>query len=251
MISTDEHYYEQHAEEENYFISMTDMMVGLVFIFIILMMYYAMQFRLTTDQLTSADRTRSTILFQLEDYLRQKGVKVEVDTRTGVLRLPDEILFDSAQAVLKPEGVTALGHLADGLMLILPCYTAGVERDISCPPLGHKIESVFIEGHTDSDHFAGAAGLTDNWDLSVVRATNTYRQLIAMRSELESLCLSSNSGTCSPILSVSGYADKRPVASGSDEAAKRRNRRIDLRILMAAPKASETAPIEERLKSKQ
>ncbi len=250
MISADEHYYEQHAEEENYFISMTDMMVGLVFIFIILMMYYAMQFRQTTDQLTSADRTRSAILFQLEDYLKQKGVKVEVDTRTGVLRLPDEILFDSAQALLKPEGVTALGHLADGLMLILPCYTSGVERDASCPPLGHKIESVFIEGHTDSDHFAGAAGLRDNWDLSVARATNTYRQLTAMRSELENLCLSSNTGNCNPILSVSGYADKRPVANSTDEATKRRNRRIDIRILMAAPKASETAPIEERLKSK-
>lgn len=251
MISADDHYYEEHVEEENYFISMTDMMVGLVFIFIILMMYYAMQFRQTTDQLTSADRTRSTILIQLEEYLKQKGVKVEVDTRTGVLRLPDEILFDSAQARLKPDGVTALGNLADGLMLVLPCYTDGVERPASCPPLSHKIESVFIEGHTDSDRFFGRAGLADNWDLSVVRATNTYRQLIAMRTELESLCLSDNSGTCNPILSVSGYADKRPVAHGTDEATKRRNRRIDLRILMAAPKASETAPIEERLKSKQ
>lgn len=251
MISSDDHYYEEHVEEENYFISMTDMMVGLVFIFIILMMYYAMQFRQTTDQLTSADKTRSTILFQLEDYLKQKGVKVEVDTRTGVLRLPDEILFDSAQAHLKPEGIAALGNLANGLMLILPCYTDGVEHPASCPPAGHKVESVFIEGHTDADRFFGRSGLTDNWDLSVVRATNTYRQLISMRSDLEKLCLSDRTGTCSPILSVSGYADTRPIARGSDEATKRRNRRIDLRILMAAPKATETAPIEEQLKSKQ
>ena len=31
------------VEEENYFISMTDMMVGLVFIFVILLMYFVVR----------------------------------------------------------------------------------------------------------------------------------------------------------------------------------------------------------------
>lgn len=246
MTSMEDGGYEHHVEEENYFISMTDMMVGLVFIFIILLMYYALQFRQTTDQLTSADRTRSAILHQLEDYLKAKGVKVEIDTRTGVLRLPDEILFDSGKAQLKPEGVTALGHLANGLMLVLPCYTDGVARPADCPAAGHKIESVFIEGHTDSDRLTGTFGLSDNWDLSVVRATNTYRQLTTIRKELPELCLT-NEALCHPVMSVSGYGDKRPIALGGDDAAKRKNRRIDLRILMAAPKAAEAAPIEARL----
>ena len=35
------------AEEENYFVSMTDLMVGLVFVFIILLMYFALQFQET------------------------------------------------------------------------------------------------------------------------------------------------------------------------------------------------------------
>lgn len=249
MISADDHTHQVHVEEENYFISMTDMMVGLVFIFIILMMYYAMQFRQTTDQLTSADRTRSAILHQLEDYLRKQGVKVEVDTRTGVLRLPDEILFDSAKAVLKPAGVAALSHLADGLMEILPCYTNGAVPKIKCPQNTHRIESVFIEGHTDSDRFIGNGAIRDNWDLSVVRATNTYRELIAIRPDLELLCLEDRANICNPILSVSGYADTRPVQSGTDEAAKRRNRRIDLRILMEAPKAAETQAIEDSLRT--
>lgn len=248
MISANDHEHEDHIEEENYFISMTDMMVGLVFIFIILMMYYAMQFRQTTDQLTSADRTRTSILFQLEDYLKQQGVKVEIDTRTGVLRLPDEILFDSAKAELKPEGVKALGYLADGLMKILPCYTDGVAPKMTCPQRVHKIESVFIEGHTDSDRFKGSGAIRDNWDLSVVRATNTYRELTSIRPDIENLCLQDIVGICNPILSVSGYADKRPVQTGENEVAKRRNRRIDLRILMEAPRATESQTIEKSLK---
>jgi chemotaxis protein MotB len=243
MSSVDDGHYEQNVEEENYFISMTDMMVGLVFIFIILLMYYAMQFRQTTDQLTSADRTRSTILTHLKDYLKTKGVKVEIDPRTGVLRLPDEILFDKAQAKPKPDGVKALGHLADGLMLILPCYTDGVPRPADCPGASHKVESVFIEGHTDSDRMAGGTGMSDNWDLSVQRATNTYRQVTGMRPQLVSLCLKTSGAGCNPVLSVSGYGPTRPLAIGNDEASKQRNRRIDLRILMAAPKADGSVPL--------
>jgi flagellar motor protein MotB len=259
MIGLDDFDHEHPAEEEN--VSMTDMMVGLVFIFIILLMYFALQFRetteqfrktteqltKTTDQLTSAERTRSAILFQLEEYLKAKGVKVEIDTETGVLRLPDEILFDSAHAEVKPEGVVALGHLANGLMLILPCYTNGVEKPADCPSDPHMVESVFIEGHTDTDKLLPHAGLTDNWDLSVLRATNTYRQLTGMRTELSALCILQQGVTCNPVLSVSGYADRRPVAPGADEAAKRRNRRIDLRILMATPKSADVAPIDEKL----
>ena len=47
---------EAEADEENYFVSMTDMMVGLVFIFIIMLMYFALQFQDITDHMTGADR---------------------------------------------------------------------------------------------------------------------------------------------------------------------------------------------------
>ena len=261
MIGLDDAGHDQPVEEENYFISMTDMMVGLVFIFIILMMYFAVQFRQTTvelknitqelqhttDELTSANRTRSAILVQLEEYLKARAVKVEIDIITGVLRLPDEILFDSGHAEVKPEGVIALGHLADGLMQILPCYTDGGDKAADCPLDTHKVEAVFIEGHTDSDKLVPHIGLTDNWDLSVLRATNTYRQVTSTRPELAALCVSDQASTCSPVLSVSGYADKRPAAPGVDDAAKRHNRRIDLRILMATPKSAEIQSINDKL----
>ena len=34
-----------HEEEESYFISMADMMVGLLFVFLILLLYFALQFQ--------------------------------------------------------------------------------------------------------------------------------------------------------------------------------------------------------------
>lgn len=235
---TDDALAEESIEQENYFVSMTDMMVGLVFIFIILLMYFAVQFKQTTDQLTSADETRARILVQVQDYLKAKGVPVEIDRANGLLRLPDAILFDSAQAAPKPGGKIALRHLADALMQVLPCYADGVARPNKCPPSAHKVESIFIEGHTDSDTFAGAGGLHDNWDLSVMRATNTFRELIdpnSGRPELGKLCETLSTGKCTPVLSVSGYGDGRPADISATPEAKAHNRRIDVRILMVSP----------------
>jgi flagellar motor protein MotB len=239
------------AEEENYFVSMTDLMVGLVFIFIILLMYFAMQFQDVTEELTGANKTRTEILEQLQKTLKEHGVDVIIDRQDGVLRLPDSILFDSGQAVLKPQGREAVEHLAQALSDVLPCYSDGVPKSTSCPKSEHRIESVYVEGHTDTDHYAGAGGLKDNWDLSVVRATNTYRALIDFHPPLTQLCAVKGS-RCDPILSVSGYGPQRPVpgSSGTDFERKARNRRIDLRLIMITPDSGKARQaVADRLKT--
>lgn len=230
------------AGEESYFVSMTDMMVGMVFIFIILLMYFALQFRDVTDQLAGADRTRAEILQQLQRSLKAKGVDVTIDTQNGVLRLPDAILFDSGDPELKPGGETAVAKLADALEDVLPCYTlsaSNAPRKPGCAPTRHFIESLYIEGHTDSDRLVGSGMLKDNWDLSAERATNTYRALTRFKPQLTDRCARQGEG-CAPVLSVSGYGPERPVDLGTSEAAKQRNRRIDLRIIMVTPDAGDS-----------
>ena len=154
----------------------------------------------------------------------------------GVLRLPDSVLFDSGQQNLKPQGRTNVDHLASALIDILPCYSDGFPKSAACPPSKHKLESVYIEGHTDSDRYSGSGGLKDNWDLSVVRATNTYRSLIEFQPGLSNLC-AQKPGRCDPILSVSGYGPQRPVpgGQGTEIERKQQNRRIDLRLIMMTP----------------
>ncbi|MGN8000841.1 OmpA/MotB family protein [Sphingomonas sp. 22176] len=247
---------EHTVEEENYFISMTDMMVGLVFIFIVLLMYFALQFRDVTEQLSGADKTRTEILKQLEQTLKSKGVQVTIDTQNGVLRLPDAILFDSARAELKPAGQVAIGHLAEALNDVLPCYTdlpdPKTVRPARCPDTPHRIESLYIEGHTDDVPLTAGFQFKDNWDLSVVRATNTYRALVGMSSELGDRC-ARKKGECDPILSVSGYGPKRPVMDmrGTPDERRQRDRRIDLRILMVTPDSGQTVrAVAERLARK-
>ncbi|BCW87127.1 hypothetical protein sos41_02530 [Alphaproteobacteria bacterium SO-S41] len=258
---------EDGAEPENYFISMTDMMVGLVFLFVIMLMYFALQYRQTTDELTSADRTRREILEEVAATLKRQGVPVEIDPDNGILRLPDSILFDQGREELKPAGEDAVRKVAEAFWAILPCYAELPTTEIAAPLTcaagnKHRIEAVFIEGHTDDKPMDGPQG---NWGLAANRAINTFKILELQRPELADLCAARTDGVCIPVLGVAGYADKRPVhprppcdsqgAEAPQDCAtllndwRANNRRIDIRILMQAPlDPTVREPVEERLR---
>lgn len=229
---------EAEVDEENYFVSMTDMMVGLVFIFIIMLMYFALQFQTQTERWNGANEERSKILVQIQKSLQQKGVIVKIYKQDGILRLPDAILFDSGHAELKPEGKVAVDRLAEVLAEILPCYTDGPDRPGGrpsyCPQSPYRIEAVYVEGHTDDVPLAATGVIHDNLDLSAFRATNTFRELTRFRDDISALC-SNAEGRCRAVLSVSGYGSNRPAEPGDSDEAKRKNRRIDLRLTMVAP----------------
>ena len=55
-------------EGESYYISMTDMMVGVVFIFILLLSFFALQYHATTAALTKADEDVPSPTFTLVQF---------------------------------------------------------------------------------------------------------------------------------------------------------------------------------------
>lgn len=226
-------------KREGYYVSITDMLIGLLFLFIIMLMYFALQLREATEDLVTADQTRSELLEKVATYLRDRDVQAEVDLGAGVLRLPDQILFEKGRDSPKPAGEAALRVLADALSTHLPCYAfqRAAARPAECAPTPHHVEAIFIEGHTDSDPLsANNPRLRDNWDLSAARASNTFRLLTTFRPTLaEFLSDEPTATTARAVFSVSGYADQRPVAGGQDEIAKAKNRRIDVRFVMAGP----------------
>ncbi|MBL0117328.1 MAG: hypothetical protein IPP45_19270 [Sphingomonadales bacterium] len=97
---------QSEVEEESYFISMSDMLVGLLFVFIILLVYFAVTFKQKEDYLVGAGEARKKLLEQLEKDIEHKlpGVDVVIDTETGILRLPEEVLFESNEYELSDRG---------------------------------------------------------------------------------------------------------------------------------------------------
>ncbi|MHB8287586.1 MAG: OmpA/MotB family protein [Caulobacteraceae bacterium] len=226
-----------HAEEESYFISMTDMMVGLVFVLIVLLVYFALQFHKTTAELTDTKLRRTELLQRLQSRLHGQHLEVAIDANAGVLRLPEDVLFAKGSSDVSAQGQAALAKVGQALAVELPCFTQPDPLPALCPQTKTGIESVFIEGHSDSDPVNGGR---DNWNLSTDRAVNTYRSLIASTPSLGVLKNARlRSDDPQPILGVSGYGPTRPIVAETSEANKARNRRIDVRILMATHDANE------------
>lgn len=315
------------AEEgENYFVSMTDMMIGVLFIFIIMLMVFALNYRSSTDtlenkrrvaedqtrhlerasrlaverareleraKLTAEDRarqwqdakriaedrarkldeqgkklrilqknavrvaqsvatrleelrtevhreifeldraqyTRKKLLEDIKSQLQAEGLNVQIDERSGVLRLTEaavEFALDSSILEDTPESYarTNVSKIARVLDRVLPAYSACrviADKHVCSEDLGVTVETVFIEGHTDT------TGRDDrNWQLSTERAVNTYREIAATAPRLRSL----RNRNMNEIISVSGYSSTRPIAAGNTLDVLARNRRIDLRFVM-------------------
>ncbi len=86
-------------EGESYYVSMTDMMVGVVFIFILLLSFFALQYHATTTALTKASDPQTTALLQMASHLQPKTVDLQIDYDDKVVCLPAGALAkDSAAA---------------------------------------------------------------------------------------------------------------------------------------------------------
>ncbi|MDX2249979.1 MAG: OmpA family protein [Bacteroidia bacterium] len=74
---------------------------------------------------------------------------------------------------------------------------------------------ITVEGHTDNINISRMEGISDNWDLSVKRATEVVRALIA-------------AGVSPVRLVAAGRSKFEPVASNQEETSREQNRRIEI-----------------------
>jgi len=258
----DETSHETAEEGENYFVSMTDMMVGVLFIFIIMLMVFALEFRTHTQDQTNtaaevakrleeirskvqgeitildeAQKTRQRLLQELKDKMRTQGLNVQVDEANGVLRLTENaVRFQpGSYELVDPRTVPAnqamlnVAKIAEVLKDVLPTYAACRGDRVCATTPNSTIETVFIEGHTD---ITGSPDLAvrerTNWLLSTFRSVNTYREVVAKAPELRGLRNSKGE----EIISVAGYSSTRPIDPRDTPEAWAKNRRIDLRFVM-------------------
>ena len=115
-----------------------------------------------------------------------------------------EVLFDQGQANIGNSGEEQLQKLA----VTLADIATKIPDDINWV--------LQVEGHTD-DIPISAGRFTDNWDLSTERALSVVRFLASQ-------------GVPANRLAATGYGEFQPLASGDTNDARRRNRRIELKI---------------------
>jgi chemotaxis protein MotB len=119
-----------------------------------------------------------------------------------VITIPDQLLFNSAEAAVRPDALPFLEGLGAAIAE-LNRYTR-------------------VEGHTDNVPIR-TAQFPSNWELSAARAVMVVRAL----SELY--------GVPADHLAAVGHADTRPITANLDPEQRAKNRRVEVVILEQAP----------------
>ena len=131
----------------------------------------------------------------------QGNVKVGFARDGLVISLSGNVLFDSGQADLRPDGLPILDEVAWRL--------ASLKNELR------------IEGHTDNIPITTPL-YSSNWELSAARATTVARYL-------------AEHGLAPKRLSAAGYGEYRPVASNDTREGRSQNRRVDIVVLAGQP----------------
>lgn len=234
----------QPEADGGYLASASDLMIGLLFVFIILVVVLALEQQRQAAEAREARKGRKPPIIVVTETFgketKEGNPTIEVHPETGVLRLPEDMLFESGSAKLSPQGVLAIKRLALDLGKILPCYVAKPKK--SCAKNAHndEIDTIFVEGHTDSRRLQRADGY-DNRKLSFDRATAVYNLLVEPDQDSKLDLLQNVNGQS--IFSMSGYADTRPVL-GLD-GLNPKNRRVDLRIVLTYKEPTDISTISQ------
>lgn len=226
----------QEESTEHFFTSFTDLLVGVIFLFMLLLMVFALNLKNQAPPRIVTEEIRAALLRTIAERMQQRGMPVTVDLGNGILRLPAALLFESGQWKLTEGGQQVVGTLAQVLGEVLPCAAAsGDTSKCGGLNLNGMLDSVLVEGHTDNRPFTNSEGY-GNWELSAFRAIDVYKAMIAATPALEAT-IGNRSGQ--PILGVSAYADTRPTNLQALDP----NRRIDVRFTMRSPDYRDTTAI--------
>jgi len=150
-------------------------------------------------ELLALHSTQNELVEGLKQEIADKQVQVEQIKDRLRVQMVDEILFDSGEATLKPQGVEILKKVGAALKKV-------EDRPIE------------VQGHTDNVPIGGALArrFPTNWELSSARSLNVARFLLEQ------------AGLDPARLSAVAFSEYRPRASNDTDEGRRKNRRIEI-----------------------
>lgn len=134
-------------DEATTWIALSDLMTGLMAIFL----------TLSIAILVNQNAERDEIVKDVQMALKNSGLEIETDPRTGDMNIAADFAFESGKAVLRPEGKEVLNQL-------MPVFAQTVFEQLSSDQQ-EQITRLIVEGHTDS-----VGGYASNMKLSTERA---------------------------------------------------------------------------------
>ena len=150
-----------YQEENIFWVTMSDLLLGLAIVFITLFVVAMTGF---SQQSLHQQKAQMEVSEKISSQLKKSDIKVDVDKMSGDLKISDVELFEVGSYVLSSRGKNLLDKLA-------PIYINSIFSD---KELSQEVQYIIIQGHTDSQMFAGVKTKEEqflkNMDLSLKRA---------------------------------------------------------------------------------
>jgi chemotaxis protein MotB len=154
-------------------------------------------------------QTFRNLVTRLRSMIDAGKLKVAIRGGRMLIALPNDILFDSGQTAVKPDGKAALAGVAQALSTV-------ADRDF------------LVAGHTDNVPIRTAL-FPSNWELSTRRAVEVVHILVA-------------DGMNPKVLAAAGYGEFDPVAPNDTAEHRAQNRRIEI---VLQPNISDLPPLDD------
>ena len=268
------------GEDDSYLASVSDLMVGLLFLFIIILMAFALNFRSAED---AAQTTLDELLTERDQLaIAQEALASDRDRllaeRDRLALITDRLLARDAEraelltrikALLAARGLEVEVDLENGI-LRLPESLLFASNEAALSETGEQA-IIVLAGVLDgilpcyvhaADQHDCPRGALDVLEAVLIEGHTDDRpirggpfednwDLSAARARNTYLALINaaadldalENGSGDALLGLSGYAARRPVIAAATEEARRVNRRIDLRFLARGPDAAALAAL--------
>ena len=166
-------------------------------------------------RLAARDSALNALKTKLNDALlgfTNSGLSINIVNGRVYVSLSNQLLFSTGKTDIDKRGKEALLGLARVL---------NTQEDLT----------ILVEGHTDNQAVSNLGAIKDNWDLSVLRATEVIRYIV-------------NEGKVDPKrISASGRSEYNPIDDSDTQAGRAKNRRTEIILI---PKLSELFEILEQ-----
>ena len=152
----------QEIDETGAWLSIGDLMSGLLMIFSLLLIVALLQL---TQEAEKAKESRIVIIQSLQKTLSEEGINAKINPETGDISILDSLLFDQASYTLKANG-------KEFLHKFVPVYSKAI---FTTPKISDEIVYVVVEGRTSS-----LGGYDHNMQLSLMRANSVSQEISSM-----------------------------------------------------------------------
>lgn len=204
------------VQENVFWITMTDLLLGLAVIFIVLFVLAMTGF---TQAKLQEQHLKSEVAKDLAQELNSKNIYAQVDLSSGIVKLSDLQLFELGSYQLSNDGKAFLNKF-------IPIYLNAV---YSNPKIADKVVNIVIQGHTDSQSFAGVSSkdlqFIKNMELSTQRANEVAKYMFYTPYN------KAYSARLHKMLVVEGKSFSQPVlVNGKEDYDK--SRRVELQLVV-------------------